>query len=215
VNSILRAEHISLIYGERFALHDISIAIEEGETIGCTGRSGAGKSSLLYILSGLKPPTQGQVWFRDQSYAQLGRRQVDLRRQHFGFVFQQHFLLDYLTVFENVQVGALSLNGSEEPAIEELLDQLGLRAYNHDRPYQLSVGQRQRVAIGRALINRPEILFADEPTASLDKETGREVIELLLSFQRRARRTMIIVSHDPQMLEGVDRIIHLEEGTLT
>jgi putative ABC transport system ATP-binding protein len=214
VNSFLWAEHISLNYREQFALHDVSIAIEEGETIGCTGRSGAGKSSLLYVLSGLKLPTHGQVWFRGQSYAQLGVRQVDLRRHRFGFVFQQHFLLDYLTVIENVQIGALSLNGSEGPAIDELLDQLGLQAYGRYRPYQLSVGQRQRVAIARALINKPEILFADEPTASLDKETGREVIDLLLTFQRQAGRTMVIVSHDPEMLEGVDRIVRLEEGTL-
>jgi ABC-type lipoprotein export system ATPase subunit len=138
-----------------------------------------------------------------------------LRRQRYGFVFQQHFLINYLNALENVMVGAVRRNHEVVAYAQELLRRVGLGDKLRQRPYQLSIGERQRVAVARALVHRPAIVFADEPTASLDQATGREVINLLVDYRRRAGGSVVVVTHDPAMLTGADRVLQMRDGRLT
>ena len=137
-----------------------------------------------------------------------------LRRQRYGFVFQQHFLINYLTALENVMVGAVKRNHDVVAYAQELLRRVGLGDKLRQRPYQLSIGERQRVAVARALVHRPAIVFADEPTASLDQATGREVIDLLVDYRRRAGGSVVVVTHDPAMLTDADRVLQMRDGRL-
>jgi putative ABC transport system ATP-binding protein len=170
----------------------------------------------MYLLSGLKRPTRGTVAFEGQDYRQISTPGLmRLRRQHYGFVFQQHFLINYLTALENVMVGAVRRNHEVVAYAQELLRRVGLADKLRQRPYQLSIGERQRVAVARALVHRPTIVFADEPTASLDQATGREVINLLVDYRRRAGGSVVVVTHDPAMLTDADRVLQMRDGRLT
>jgi len=171
---------------------------------------------LMYLLSGLKRPTRGSVAFDGQDYRQISTPGLmQLRRQRYGFVFQQHFLINYLTSLENVMVGALRRNHDVVAYAQELLRRVGLGDKLRQRPYQLSIGERQRVAVARALVHRPAIVFADEPTASLDQATGREVIDLLVDYRQRAGGSVVVVTHDPAMLTGADRVLQMRDGRLS
>jgi len=170
----------------------------------------------MYLLSGLKRPTRGSVAFDGQDYRQISTPGLmQLRRQRYGFVFQQHFLINYLTSLENVMVGALRRNHDVVAYAQELLRRVGLGDKLRQRPYQLSIGERQRVAVARALVHRPAIVFADEPTASLDQATGREVIDLLVDYRQRAGGSVVVVTHDPAMLTGADRVLQMRDGRLS
>jgi putative ABC transport system ATP-binding protein len=170
----------------------------------------------MYLLSGLKRPTKGSVAFEGQDYRQISTPGLmQLRRQRFGFVFQQHFLINYLTTLENVMVGAVKRNHDVVAYAQELLRRVGLGDKLRQRPYQLSIGERQRVAVARALVHRPAIVFADEPTASLDQATGREVINLLVDYRTRAGGSVVVVTHDPAMLTGADRVLQMRDGRLS
>ncbi len=192
-----------------FALHSATLTINQGEFLGILGPSGSGKSSLLYVLSGLKQTTSGLVTYGGQPYSKLNDAQRShLRLKDFGFVFQQPYLLGYLTALENV---AVAERGSLDEAIE-LLGKLGLSAKLHRLPHELSGGERQRVCVARALIGSPFVLFADEPTASLDHKNGLAVVNLL--NQHRSSGALVMVTHDPSMLHEADRIIQIEDGKL-
>jgi putative ABC transport system ATP-binding protein len=170
----------------------------------------------MYLLSGLKRPTRGTVAFDGRDYREISTPGLmQLRRQRYGFVFQQHFLINYLTALENVMVGAVRRNHEVVAYAQELLRRVGLGDKLRQRPYQLSIGERQRVAVARALVHRPAIVFADEPTASLDQATGREVIDLLVDYRRRAGGSVVVVTHDPAMLTGADRVLQMRDGRLT
>ena len=198
------------------AVDTVSLSVEQGRFVGLIGPSGSGKSSLMYLLSGLKRPTKGTVAFDGQDYRQISTPGLmRLRRQRYGFVFQQHFLINYLTALENVMVGAVKRNHEVVAYAQELLRRVGLGDKLRQRPYQLSIGERQRVAVARALVHRPAIVFADEPTASLDQATGREVIDLLVDYRRRAGGSVVVVTHDPAMLTGADRVLHMRDGRLS
>jgi len=198
------------------AVDTVSLSVDQGSFVGLIGPSGSGKSSLMYLLSGLKRPTRGTVAFNGQDYRQISTPGLmQLRRQRFGFVFQQHFLINYLTSLENVMVGAIKRNHEVVAYAQELLRRVGLGDKLRQRPYQLSIGERQRVAVARALVHRPAIVFADEPTASLDQATGREVIDLLVDYRRRAGGSVVVVTHDPAMLTGADRVLQMRDGRLT
>lgn len=175
------------------------------------GPSGSGKSSLLYILSGLKRPTGGEVRLKEYSYAgRPDRELVDLRRTRFGFVFQQPYLLVWQTAMENVLMGAPDLHDEARHKAQTYFDQLGIARLQHKLPSQLSGGEKQRVCVARAMMNDPDIIFADEPTASLDHTNGRLVIDLLSAY--RERGTVIVVTHDPEMLTGADSILMMRDG---
>jgi len=217
---MLRGQDLALDYRSgtsvAHAVDTVSLSVEQGSFVGLIGPSGSGKSSLMYLLSGLKRPTRGTVAFEGQEYREISTPGLmRLRRQRFGFVFQQHFLINYLTALENVMVGAIQRNHEVVAYAQELLRRVGLGDKLRQRPYQLSIGERQRVAVARALVHRPAIVFADEPTASLDQATGREVINLLVDYRRRAGGSVVVVTHDPAMLTGADRVLQMRDGRLT
>jgi putative ABC transport system ATP-binding protein len=217
---MLRAQDLALDYRTggsiAHAVDSVSLAVDRGSFIGLIGPSGSGKSSLMYLLSGLKRATSGTVIFEDRGYRQMTTPGLmRLRRQRFGFVFQQHFLINYLSALENVMVGAVKRNHEVVAYAQELLRRVGLGDKLRQRPYQLSIGERQRVAVARALVHRPAVVFADEPTAALDQATGREVINLLAQYRSNEAGSLVVVTHDPAMLTGADRVLQMRDGRLS
>lgn len=217
---MLSAEDLALDYrtGNSLAraVDAVSLSVERGSFVGLIGPSGSGKSSLMYLLSGLKRPTRGSVTFEGRDYRSIPTPGlIRLRRQRFGFVFQQHFLINYLSALENVMIGAVRRNHEAAAYAQELLRRVGLGDKLRMRPYQLSIGERQRVAVARALVHRPAVVFADEPTASLDQATGREVITLLADYRTRDGGSVVVVTHDPAMLTGADRVLQMRDGRLS
>ena len=216
---MLSAQDLALDYRSggsvAHAVDTVSLAVERGSFVGLIGPSGSGKSSLMYLLSGLKRPNRGAVSFEDRDYASLsGAGLMRLRRHRFGFVFQQHFLVNYLSAVENVMVGAVKRNHDTAAYAQELLRRVGLGDKLQKRPYQLSIGERQRVAVARALVHRPTVVFADEPTASLDQATGHEVVNLLADYRRTGGGSLLVVTHDPAMLTGADRVLQMRDGRI-
>ncbi len=219
-NPILTAEHVSKYYiiGERrvVVLDDISLRLEPGEFSVISGTSGSGKTTLLTILSGLDKPSSGRVWLAGQEITDLHENGLaPLRNRSIGFVFQAFHLVPSLTSLENVMFPA-ELNGDGNAAEKAalLLQRVGLWQRRHNRPEQLSGGEKQRVAICRALINNPRLVFADEPTGNLDSENSREVIELLLELQREYNTTLLMATHSRTIAERADRMLHLDDGRL-
>lgn len=215
---MLRGEGLNYIFdigkpGEFHALKDVSIQFGEKKLYGILGPSGSGKSSLLYLLCGLRKPTKGNVIFNNQDIWGLKADELaQFRKENFGFVFQRHFLINYLTALENVLVPTDKEAKKYKERGEELLVKLGLEKCKNKRPYEMSGGQRQRVAIARALINEPKVIFADEPTASLDHKSALEVMDLLNEYKKKA--TIIVVTHDESMLSKVDGKIKILDGIL-
>mgnify|MGYP001318923309 CR=1 FL=1 len=214
---MLQTQDVSLIYrngeGVTYAVKRANVVVRQGEFLGLVGPSGSGKSSLLYLLSGLKTASEGEISFDGQAYRHLGNdKLIQLRRTRYGFIFQQHFLINYLSVFENIMVGALEQSPAARERARALIAELGLEKQSQRLPWQLSIGQRQRVAIVRALINEPAIIFADEPTASLDQATGHQVVDLLAQY--RGHGSIVFVTHDPEMLSQADRVIRMRDGEI-
>lgn len=211
----LSCSALSLAYrdGERttYALREVSLSLPPGRFYGIMGPSGSGKSSLLYLLSGLKRPSAGEVLLGASVLSTLPDSELmRLRRTRFGFVFQQPFLMTYLTALENIVVAAPKPDKAAQEKAMDLLDGLGLASMAHKIPSQLSGGERQRVAVARAMISDPDVLFADEPTAALDQANGHRVIEALAAW--RSRGTVVIVTHDAAMVTEADGIIRLRDG---
>jgi putative ABC transport system ATP-binding protein len=212
---MLQGENLTLTYqdGDRTidAVHDVSMAVEDHQFLGILGPSGSGKSSLLYLLSGLRKPTDGEVYLDDRAYGRMSdRERVALRRTEFGFVFQQHFLINYLTVLENVMVAAPVQDKAHTAQAQALLADLGLGDKLHRFPYELSGGERQRVAVARAMIHRPRIIFADEPTGLLDRTTGLRVMALLRGYCKQG--SLVAVTHNPELLSEADLVITVRDG---
>lgn len=196
---------------EVFACREVELTVLPGEFLGILGPSGSGKSSLLYMLSGLKTPTSGDVTLDGEPIGSMNddlRSTIRLRK--FGFVFQYPYLLGYLSALENVLVARPDEDRITEA--KELLGKLGIADKQHRLPYELSGGEKQRVCVARALLGSPEVIFADEPTAALDHRNGLQVVELL--EQHRKQGALIMVTHDPSMLDGADRIVRIEDGVL-
>lgn len=214
---MLQGENLTLTYQDGYktldAVHDVSLTVLDHQFIGILGPSGSGKSSLLYMLSGLRKPTQGEVYFDDRAYGKMSdRERVALRRTEYGFVFQQHFLINYLTALENVMVAAPVQDKPHAEQAKALLADLGLGDKLHRFPYELSGGERQRVAIARAMIHRPRIIFADEPTGLLDRLTGLQVMALLRGY--RDQGSLIAVTHNPEILNEADLVVRMRDGQL-
>jgi putative ABC transport system ATP-binding protein len=212
---MLQAEDLTLTYqdGENAvdAVKDVSITIEDHQFVGILGPSGSGKSSLLYLLSGLRKPTRGEVYLDDRAYSKVSdSERVGLRRTEFGFVFQQHFLINYLTALENVMVSASVQDKAHIEQAKALMADMGMGDKFHRFPYELSGGERQRVAIARAMIHRPRIIFADEPTGLLDRRSGLQVMSLLRGY--RDQGSLIAVTHNPEILTEADLVITLRDG---
>jgi len=196
-------------------LRDVSLEIESGDSVFLCGASGAGKTTLLYTLAGLETPEGGCVTFEGSSLYDLGAdRLARLRNRRMGFVFQSYFLLPELTALENVLLPALIGGRSAEPRARELLERVGLADRADHLPAELSGGEQQRIAIARALINDPAILFADEPTGNLDSQTGEVIIGILLDLASSERRTLVVVTHDETLSRRGNRLIRIEDGRL-
>jgi len=212
---MILAQEASLVYWDHGrevpACSQLDLRVAENEFLGILGPSGSGKSSLLYLLSGLKTPTNGHVFFNGQSLGEMAEdARSSLRLKSFGFVFQQPYLVGYLTALENVMI-ATENKGPISTALA-LLDSLGIGDKSHRLPHELSGGERQRVCVARALLGNPQVVFADEPTAFLDHENGRAVVDLL--NRHRGSGALVMVTHDPEMLHAADRVVHLADGTL-
>jgi putative ABC transport system ATP-binding protein len=215
---MLQGETLTLSYqdGEKTlnAVNDVSIALQDHQFVGILGPSGSGKSSLLYLLSGLRRPSRGEIYLDDRAYGKMSdRERVALRRSEFGFVFQQHFLINYLTVLENVMVAAPVQDQAHNAQARALLADLGMGDKLHRFPYELSGGERQRTAVARAMIHRPRIIFADEPTGLLDRHTGLQVMALLRGYRRQG--SLVAVTHNPEILAEADLVVTLRDGRIT
>lgn len=213
---VLRAEDISKIYCQNAvslqALHDVSVTIQKGEFVAILGRSGSGKSTLLNILAGLDRPSEGKVYIDGTDIFNLSEeKRTLLRREKIGFVFQAYELLHALTVVENIRLPELEANSDYAG---ELLDTLKIRQYEKCYPDQLSGGEQQRTAIARALINHPPIIFADEPTGNLDSKTERMVIDLLKNLVAKYETSILIVTHNEDLVKDADCVIRLEDGEI-
>ena len=219
-NKVLSAihldKHVLSSDGSLTILHDISFDVSAGESVAITGASGSGKSTLLGLLAGLDMPTSGHVELASHNLSLLDEdERAKLRGQMVGFVFQSFQLLPHLTALENVMLPA-ELNGLSSPKENALicLEQVGLSDRANHFPKTLSGGEQQRVALARAFIMKPAILFADEPTGSLDELSGNRVIELLFGLNRANNSTLILVTHDQALADRCQRQLHLQGGRL-
>lgn len=198
------------------ALDDVSLSVEEGEFLAIVGTSGSGKTTLLNLLGGLDIPTEGGVWIEGQSLRDMNNEERTVfRRKYIGFVFQQYNLVPILNIYENI-VLPLRLDGAkiDDELLEEIVKFLGIKEKLGNLPKELSGGQQQRAAIARALLAKPALLLADEPTGSLDSATSREVMKLLRTCGERYHQTIVVVTHQQEVAQMADRIIHLLDGKI-
>ena len=215
---ILETKHLKKYYGKGSSLvkavDDISISVEKGEFVAIVGTSGSGKTSLLNLLGGLDYADSGEVIIGGQSLLNMkDEERTVFRRRNIGFIFQNYNLVSMLNVYKNV-VLPIRLDGNkpDEEFIGKILSLLGLTEKVRNRPNQLSGGQQQRVAIARALASKPKIVLADEPTGNLDSRTSAEVMGLLQMTSREFNQTIIMITHNEEIAQLADRIIHLEDG---
>ena len=217
---ILRVEHLCKTYGsgdtQVDALKDLSFSVEKGEFVAIIGPSGSGKSTLLHILGGVDTPTSGEVIIDGTPIYELNETKLAIfRRRQIGLIYQFYNLLPVLDVKENITLPLL-LDGQkpDEKYLAELVKNLGLEERLNHLPNQLSGGQQQRVSIGRALINHPAIVLADEPTGNLDSRNSMEIIELLKASNVKYHQTLVIITHDERIALQADRIISIEDGQI-
>ena len=218
---ILRVEHLSKIYGkgenEVRALDDVSFSVEKGQFVAIVGPSGSGKSTLLHILGGVDRPTDGKVFLEGQDvFAQNEDQLAIFRRRQVGLIYQFYNLIPVLNVEENITLPVL-MDGRrvDGERLDALLTTLDLHGREKHLPNQLSGGQQQRVSIGRALINGPAVVLADEPTGNLDSRNSQEILELLKHSNRQFGQTLIVITHDESIALQADRIITIEDGRIT
>lgn len=217
---ILRIENLTKTYGEGStqvkALDDVSFSVEKGEFLAIIGPSGSGKSTLLHIIGGVDSPTSGKVYMNGQDvYAQDEEQLAVFRRRQVGLIYQFYNLIPVLNVVENMTLPVL-MDGRKvnEERLSELLETLQLGERKNNLPNQLSGGQQQRVSIGRALMNAPAVVLADEPTGNLDSRNSQEIVELLKMSNRKYGQTLIVITHDENIALQADRIIAIEDGRI-
>ncbi|MCC6804640.1 MAG: ABC transporter ATP-binding protein [Anaerolineae bacterium] len=223
IEPLLRVHDLTRTYPmgqtEVYALKHLSLDILPGEMTAIVGRSGSGKTTLLNLLAGLDRPTGGEVWFRDQRLDSLPEPALlNLRQQQFGFVFQSFGLLPLLTAAENVGVPLRMQHfgrAERERRVQNALEWVGLTRRAQHRPYEMSGGEQQRVALARALAAEPALILADEPTGHLDHSTGRKILDLLRRIVVERGVTVVVVTHDPQVMEAADVIHELHDGSLS
>ncbi|MEL6866281.1 MAG: ABC transporter ATP-binding protein [Bacteroidota bacterium] len=215
---MIKARDIHKSFGNLHVLKGVDIDIGKGEIVSIVGKSGAGKSTLLHIMGTLDRADQGTLEINEEQVEQLNHRQLAaFRNRHIGFVFQFHHLLPEFTALENVCIPAFINKQSESVAkkrASELLDYLGLSDRLQHKPAQLSGGEQQRVAVARALMNQPEIVFADEPSGNLDSASSKELHQLLFRLRDDFRQTFVIVTHNEELAEMSDRTLVMADGLL-
>ena len=217
---ILEVKNLCKTYGkgetEVKALNNVSFSVDKGEFVAIIGPSGSGKSTLLHILGGVDVPTSGSVIINGEDISKLNETALAIfRRRQIGLIYQFYNLIPILTVEENLTL-PLRLDGRkpDERQTEYLVKTLGLENRLDHLPNQLSGGQQQRVSIGRALINNPALMLADEPTGNLDSENSKEIVSLLRKFNKEQHQTVIIITHDERIALAADRIIEIEDGKI-
>lgn len=218
---ILKVEHLTKVYGKGenqvYALNDVSFSVQKGEFVAIIGPSGSGKSTLLHILGGVDRPSAGKVYLDGNDvYAQNETQLAIFRRRQVGLIYQFYNLIPVLNVSENISLPAL-MDGQKvnQERFDELIHILGLAGRENHLPNQLSGGQQQRVSIGRALMNAPAVVLADEPTGNLDSKNSHEIISLLKFSNQKYNQTLIVITHDENIALQADRIITIEDGKIT
>ena len=217
---ILRVENLTKVYGKGttkvVALDNVSFSVEKGEFVAIVGASGSGKSTLLHLIGGVDRPTSGKVYIDGKDIYNLNDDKLAIfRRRQVGLIYQFYNLIPILTVEENITL-PLSLDNREVPKqeLKELINLLGLESRKNHLPNELSGGQQQRTSIGRALITRPAIILADEPTGNLDSKNSDEIVDLLRKSNKDYKQTIIMITHNMEIAEKADRIIKLEDGKI-
>jgi lipoprotein-releasing system ATP-binding protein len=215
---MLQARDIQKYYGKLWVLKGVDLEIKQGEIASIVGPSGSGKSTLLHILGTLDRPDRGEIHINKQKINFLQDKQVaDFRNQHIGFVFQFHHLLPEFTATENVSIPGWMAGRKKKEVNEraiEILKSLGLGERLDNKPGALSGGEQQRVAVARALINNPKIIFADEPTGNLDSANAKELHELFFELRKQFNQTFLIVTHNEELAQMSDRILHMRDGKI-
>ncbi|WP_412839695.1 ABC transporter ATP-binding protein [Bacillus paranthracis] len=222
MTSLLKLDKVSKVYGEGntevTALHPISLDVKAGEFIGIVGPSGSGKSTLLSIAGALLSPSKGDIYIREQNITKLSEKEMtEIRLKKIGFIFQFANLVPYLNVKEQLlYIAKLKKESKQESEkrADHLLAAFGLGERKNHYPNQLSGGEKQRVAIARAFMNNPDLILADEPTASLDSKRAREVVEVMKREVKESQKAAIMITHDERMLDVCDRILTLRDGQL-
>ena len=217
---ILKIENLSKTYGKNEAkvdaLKNINLSINKGEFVAIVGPSGSGKSTLLHLIGGVDKPSEGKVYINDVDIYNLKEKDLSIfRRRNVRLIYQFYNLIPVLSVKENILLPAeLDNRKIEKEYLDDLLKTLGLKERENHLPNELSGGQQQRTSIGRALINRPSIVLADEPTGNLDSKNSKEVIELLKLSVKKYKQTLIMITHDTSIALQADRVITIEDGTI-
>lgn len=217
---ILKVKNLSKSYGKGEAkveaLKNINLSVNKGEFVAIVGPSGSGKSTLLHLIGGVDKPTSGQVLINDVDIYSLKEKDLSIvRRRNIGLIYQFYNLIPVLSIKENILLPAeLDNRKIEKNYLDDLLKTLGLKERENHLPNELSGGQQQRTSIGRALINRPSIVLADEPTGNLDSKNSKEVLELLKLSVRKYNQTLIMITHDPNIALQADRVITIEDGII-
>ena len=218
---ILKIENLTKVYGsgenEVRALDGVSFSVEKGEFLAIIGPSGSGKSTLLHILGGVDRPTSGKVWLDGQDvYAQDEEQLAIFRRRQVGLIYQFYNLIPVLNVVENMTLPVL-LDGRKvnEERLNELVETLGLSGRKNNLPNQLSGGQQQRVSIGRALMNAPAVVLADEPTGNLDSRNSQEIINILKESVKKYNQALLLITHDLNIAAQADRVFRMDDGVMT
>lgn len=217
---ILRVENLSKIYGEGEtavkALDNVSFSVQKGEFVAIIGPSGSGKSTLLHLIGGVDRPTHGKVYIEGHDIYALNETQLAIfRRRQIGLIYQFYNLIPVLTVEENIKLPLLlDKQKVDEKHFNDIVKSLNLENRLNHLPNQLSGGQQQRVSIGRALINNPALMLADEPTGNLDSKNSSEIINLLKIFNKQLKQTLIVITHDERIALQADRVLAIEDGRI-
>jgi len=215
---VIKAQNIRKSFGKLEVLKGIDLEIPTGKIYSIVGASGAGKTTLLQILGTLSKPDAGEIWFGDRKVSEMKEKQLAAFRNHeIGFVFQFHHLLPEFTALENVCIPAFiakTSKGKAETKAKELLEYLGLKDRMEHKPAELSGGEKQRVAMARALVNNPSVVMADEPSGNLDSNNRDELHELLFKLRDEMGQTFVIVTHDDHFAERSNKILHIKDGII-
>ncbi|MGK0315096.1 MAG: lipoprotein-releasing system ATP-binding protein [Saprospiraceae bacterium] len=215
---MIKGNNIHKSYGDLHVLKGIDLNVQKGEIVSIVGKSGAGKSTLLHILGTLDESDKGQLWIDDVEVSKLNQKEIaQFRNKKIGFIFQFHHLLNEFTAAENVAIPAFIAGEPKEKSLKrakELLDYLGLADRTSHKPNELSGGEQQRVAVARALMNEPSVVYADEPSGNLDKSTSEELHNLIFQLRKEMNQTFVIVTHNEELAALSDRTITMEDGQI-